>query len=108
MPRSFVELDGNKVVGDLSSVAEEPPFKPNVKIEKVGDYWTAIVRPRDFDAAKKYPVIVHVYGGPKHLTVVRAMRNWLVGSTTAARRGAARNGSGPSTRSSARCRSKIR
>jgi NAD+ synthase (glutamine-hydrolysing) len=36
------------------------------------------VRPRDFDAKKKYPVIVDVYGGPKHLHVVQAMRNWLV------------------------------
>ena len=49
-----------------------------MKVEKVGDYWTAIVRPRDFDAKKKYPVIVDVYGGPKHLHVVQAMRNWLV------------------------------
>jgi len=63
---------------DLPSVALEPPFKPNVKIEKVGDYWTAIVRPRDFDPKKNYPVIVDVYGGPKHLHVVQAMRNWLV------------------------------
>ena len=39
-------------------------------VEKVGDYWTAVVRPRDFDPKKKYPVIVDVYGGPKHLHVV--------------------------------------
>jgi len=64
--------------GTLPSLAPEPPFQPNVKIEKVGDFWTAIVRPRNFDPKKKYPVIVDVYGGPKHLHIVQAMRNWLV------------------------------
>ncbi|MFO0807765.1 MAG: prolyl oligopeptidase family serine peptidase [Gemmataceae bacterium] len=62
----------------IPSVAEEPPFKPNVVVEKVGDFWTAVVRPRDFDPKKKYPVLVDVYGGPHHLHVVAAMRNWLL------------------------------
>ncbi len=62
----------------LPSVAIEPSFKPNVTVSKVGDYWTAVVRPKNFDPKKKYPVIVDVYGGPKHLHVVQAMRNWLV------------------------------
>ncbi|HVL11613.1 MAG TPA: alpha/beta fold hydrolase [Gemmata sp.] len=83
MPAAHIlEIDaneqGNRNRGTLPSVAIEPPFTPNVKVEKVGDYWTAIVRPRDFDPKKKYPVIVDVYGGPKHLHVVQAMRNWLV------------------------------
>lgn len=78
MPTSTVfDLQGRKL-GELPSVAVEPPFVPNVTVEKVGDYWTAVVRPRDFDPKKKYPVILDVYGGPKHLTVVQAMRNWLV------------------------------
>ena len=72
------EPDRRRELGELPSVAVEPPFKPNVTVEKVGDYWTAVVRPRDFDPKKKYPVIVDVYGGPKHLHVVQAMRNWLV------------------------------
>jgi len=81
LPRSAIyTYSGNEVkpVGELPAVALEPPFKPSVKVEKIGDYWTAIVRPRDFDAKKKYPVIVDVYGGPKHLTVVQSMQNWLV------------------------------
>jgi dipeptidyl-peptidase-4 len=78
MPRSVVGVEGDRSRGELPSVAVEPPFKPNVTVQKVGDFWTAIVRPRDFDPKKKYPVIVDVYGGPKHLHVVRAMRNWLV------------------------------
>jgi dipeptidyl-peptidase-4 len=81
MPQSTLYAAGDlsaRRIGELPSVALEPPFKPNVKFEKVGDYWTAVVRPRDFDPRKKYPVIVDVYGGPRHLHVVRAMRNWLV------------------------------
>ena len=64
--------------GTLPSVAAEPPFVPNVVVEKVGDYWTGIVRPRDFDPKKKYPVIVYTYGGPTSQVVTRAMQPWLV------------------------------
>ncbi|MBX9583632.1 MAG: S9 family peptidase, partial [Gemmataceae bacterium] len=79
MPRTRVRLtDDGEPAGELPSVAAEPPFTPNVTVEKVGDYYTAVVRPRDFDPKKKYPVIVDVYGGPRHLHVVQAMRNWLV------------------------------
>jgi dipeptidyl-peptidase-4 len=78
MAESRVEVPGGKRQGVLPSVAVEPSFKPNVTVAKVGDYWTAVVRPRNFDPKKKYPVIVDVYGGPKHLHVVQAMRNWLV------------------------------
>jgi len=78
MPKSFVFNREGVRLGELPSVAKEPDFLPNVKIEKIDDYWTAIVRPKDFDPKKKYPVILDVYGGPRHLTVVQAMRNWLV------------------------------
>src|SRR5206468_4525311 len=52
-----------------------------VEFEKVGGedgFYTAIVRPRDFDARKKYPVIVDVYGGPHSLHVGKNMRGSLV------------------------------
>jgi dipeptidyl-peptidase-4 len=78
MPQSVVHRKDWTSAGTLPSVAAEPPFVPNVKVEKVGDFWTAVVRPRDFDPKKKYPVVLDVYGGPKHLHVVQAMRNWLV------------------------------
>jgi len=82
MPRSTVfTLQGVKA-GELPSLAAEPSFTPDVSVLKVGKgddgYYCAIVRPRNFDPKKKYPVIVDVYGGPKHLHVVQAMRNWLV------------------------------
>ena len=80
LPTTFVETEDSGAKGrkTIPSVAAEPPFIPNVKVEKIGDYWTAVVRPRNFDASKKYPVIVDVYGGPHHLHVIQAMRNWLI------------------------------
>jgi dipeptidyl-peptidase-4 len=81
MPRTTVFTANGKSVGELQSDAIEPDFKPNVSLTKVGNgngYYCAIVRPQNFDPKKKYPVIVDVYGGPKHLHVLQAMRNWLV------------------------------
>jgi dipeptidyl-peptidase-4 len=81
MPRSTVHKADGTRLGELPSVAEEPPFKPNVTIEKVGGregYFAAVVRPCNFDPKKQYPVIVDVYGGPHHQEVVAAMRNWLL------------------------------
>ena len=59
MPRSFVHTR-DKRVGELPSVAEEPPFKPKRRSKwssRAGDFYTTIVRPHDFDPKKKYPVI---------------------------------------------------
>ena len=81
MPHSTVHKADGKRIGDLPSVAEEPPFKPNVVIEKVGEgegYYTAVVRPRNFDPKKKYPVLTYVYGGPTHQLVTAEMRTWLL------------------------------
>ena len=80
MPKSVV-YTREKIVGTLPSVAIEPSFTPKVTFEKLGDddgLYTAILRPHGFDPAKKYPVIVDVYGGPHHLHVVQANRNWLL------------------------------
>ena len=63
-----VRPDGT-VAGELPSLAEKPPFDAKVTAQKVAGMWTAVVRPHDFDARRKYPVIVSVYGGP-HATVV--------------------------------------
>ena len=58
--------DGSSA-GELKNIAEPAPFEANVEIVKVGPppgIWSAIIRPRGFDAKKKYPVIHSVYGGP--------------------------------------------
>jgi dipeptidyl-peptidase-4 len=56
----------------LRSVAEDPGLEPNLEITAVGDdptYSVAIIRPREFDPERRYPVIVDVYGGPHYLQV---------------------------------------
>jgi dipeptidyl-peptidase 4 len=81
MPYAEVRRADGKEVGPLPSVAEEPDAAPTVEIKKVGKdpgYYAAIVRPHDFDPAKKYPVIVDVYGGPHHLHVAASRQRWLL------------------------------
>jgi dipeptidyl-peptidase-4 len=81
LPRTSVFDRGGARLGELPSTALEPGFTPDVSVLRVGGgdgYYCAVVRPRNFDPTKKYPVIVDVYGGPRHQHVVQAMRNWLV------------------------------
>ncbi|MEM1024372.1 MAG: DPP IV N-terminal domain-containing protein [Myxococcota bacterium] len=56
----------------LQETAEEPEMLPRVEIvppEKAGGFNGMIVRPRDFEPGRAYPVIVYVYGGPHALVV---------------------------------------
>ena len=68
----------------LRSLAETPPYEANVTWERVGPDSLAafIVRPRDFDPRKRYPVIDWAYGGPHSLRVTQTaspylMEQWL-------------------------------
>lgn len=66
------DATGNRI-GELESKAQAPNLEPDVELATIesGDrtYYTAIVRPRDFSALKRYPVIESVYGGPGHPVV---------------------------------------
>ena len=75
-----VERAGGESPGELKSVAEGPPFVPKFELATVGprDFRAVIVRPRKFDPAKKYPVIVDVYGGPHANTVNAVARGYLL------------------------------
>ncbi|HWB11961.1 MAG TPA: DPP IV N-terminal domain-containing protein [Pirellulales bacterium] len=66
-------------VGELTSIAEEPPL-PKPELLTVGRraFHAAILRPRSFAKGFKYPVIVHVYGGPHALTVNSSPRGSLL------------------------------
>ena len=57
---------GSEVVTEVRSVAEEPPFVPQVEHVVVGDeaYNALLIRPRNFEAGRRYPVLLSVYGGP--------------------------------------------
>jgi dipeptidyl-peptidase 4 len=74
MPRIAVIAAG-KSAGELPSVAEAPPFSPKAELYEVGaERWRArVIRPRDFDPKRKYPVVIDVYGGPHHQQVMRSM-----------------------------------
>ncbi len=81
MPRATVHRADGTPLGELPSVAEEPPFVPRDELLKVGPgqgFYAAIVRPHGFDPVKRYPVILHVYGGPGHLQVMASMGSRLL------------------------------
>lgn len=74
-----VEDASGKKLGELKSVAEMPtfPLRPEWREVEVEDesgrsllFHSVVLRPQDFVAGKKYPVIVQVYGGP-HRQMVR-------------------------------------
>jgi dipeptidyl-peptidase-4 len=76
---STVARAGGEIIGELKSVAKEPAI-PKVELQKVGnrDFRASLIRPRSFDKSKKYPVVVHVYGGPHSLTVNSSPRGSLL------------------------------
>jgi dipeptidyl-peptidase-4 len=64
----------------LPSEAEKPPFRAVVELTMVGarKLAAAVVRPRGFQRGRKYPVLVHVYGGPTSLMVRSDERSYLM------------------------------
>jgi dipeptidyl-peptidase 4 len=83
LPRTLVLGDDGARIAELPGVAAEPPFAPTTEYRKVGageGLWAALVRPRTFTPGKKLPVIVEVYGGPKHQSVARTpklVQQWM-------------------------------
>ena len=72
-------------LGELKSVAETPPFgddlSATVRFVSVGRsprMNAVLIHPRGFDEGRKYPVIVHVYGGPTGVMVTRTARRYLL------------------------------
>jgi dipeptidyl-peptidase-4 len=74
---------GSKVVAitkagkhELPSAAERPGLVPTTTLETVElagrTHHVAITRPRAFDPARRYPVLLKVYGGPHVVTVTEA------------------------------------
>ncbi len=70
-----------KGVPEIISHAFEPTFTPNMELvppEKNAGFHGLILRPHDFDAKKKYPVVLYVYGGPSHLMVRSSMAGYFI------------------------------
>ncbi len=56
-----------RALGELRSRAETPALEPRLGFETTRDslrFRAVIVRPRDFDPRRRYPVLVDVYAGP--------------------------------------------
>ncbi len=82
LPRTRVRrVADHAPVGELPSIAEPPPFLPRLELTVAGEtgFYARLIRPRDLVAGHRYPVLLHVYGGPT-AQMVRAgldRRLWL-------------------------------
>jgi dipeptidyl-peptidase-4 len=80
-PRWWVRGRERRASGELRSVAETPSVTARPEFVTVGDslrFHAVLLRPRDFDRERRYPVIVSVYGGPGSQTVMASAQNYLV------------------------------
>jgi dipeptidyl-peptidase-4 len=79
-PRWLVEDADGKPRGELGSAAEDPGIEPAVEWTRVGrDSLRAfIVRPRDFQPGRRYPVVDWAYAGPHSQRVTRHGRRYLL------------------------------
>lgn len=78
--RSWTVRRGDEVIGELRSVAERPPFVPRTELVTVGEreLRAVVVRPRNFEPGRRYPVLVEVYGGPRHRVVTADAHRYLL------------------------------
>jgi dipeptidyl-peptidase-4 len=86
---AFLDADGTagtaildaagKTLATLPSRAATPPWLPNVQFTVSGEenFDTVIIRPRNFHAGARYPVVMSVYGGPGIKTVFHTPRSYF-------------------------------
>src|SRR5262249_52803636 len=74
---------GGQPIGELRYAPQAPPL-PNVELVIVSQraFRASVIRPRSWAKGARYPVIVHVYGGPHALTVnssprASVLQQWL-------------------------------
>ncbi|CAN5260118.1 S9 family peptidase [soil metagenome] len=67
---------------ELPSVAERPKLVPTTRLEVVQvagrEHHVSITRPRSFDPAHHYPVLLNVYGGPHKQMVLDALDSYVM------------------------------
>jgi dipeptidyl aminopeptidase/acylaminoacyl peptidase len=77
--------DGSKIMdiekADITNLLETGIKLPEIFVEKgrdgITDIWGIIIRPINFDATKKYPVIEYIYAGPHDSFVPKGFRPFL-------------------------------
>ncbi len=79
-PRWIVEDGEGRALGAVRSVAETPIVTPNLEWLTVGSdsLRAVIVRPRDFDPGRRYPVIDWAYAGPHSLQAGAAAPTFVI------------------------------
>ncbi len=77
--RLMVRSVDRPVERELPSEAQTLPFLPKVELARVGrdNVRVAIVRPRKFDGAKRYPIIDSAYGFPGVNLATNRLRGYL-------------------------------
>jgi dipeptidyl-peptidase-4 len=78
LPETLVCAADGARLAVVSAVAEAPPFRVRLELGEWGGFNAALIRPRAFDPARRYPVVVHVYGGPHSLMVRADERHYLL------------------------------
>jgi dipeptidyl-peptidase 4 len=81
MPVTTVHNAEGEIIGELPSVAENPPFTPRaeiIQLDEARGMFAEILRPQNFRAGQKYPTVVYVYGGPHSIVVQAAMSGNLL------------------------------
>ena len=79
LAKTLVRRADGSVLGQLPSVAEEPPYYPRIEFtDEASKFVGSIVRPRNVDGSKKYPVIVDVYAGPGYNRVQKMAEPYLI------------------------------
>lgn len=76
----------NATAHEIPSAAEQPNLSPTTSFEEVTasseggtfQFYTTITRPRDFEANRKYPVLLKVYAGPHAQTVTDNRDNYAL------------------------------
>ncbi len=69
------------VIGRLESVGQKAPFVPNAEFTTAGrspKFHAVLIRPRNFEHGRRYPVLLHVYGGPHGQMVSASPNRYLI------------------------------
>ena len=81
-PRSATvrRLGQDKRLTAIRHTTEAPSFSPNMELVTVGErkLRAVLVKPRNFDARYRYPVLVYVYAGPHVLTARASWERYLI------------------------------
>ncbi len=80
LPRSVVVTRGGGPPVPVPDLAETPPWTVNLELVETADerrFQAVLIRPRAFEPGRRYPVVLHVYGGPHSLMVRADQRHYL-------------------------------